>query len=240
MLKIDLHIHTIASGHAYNTILEYINQAASLKMKVIGISDHGPKLIGTGTNESYFRVLKRVPEHINGVRVLKGIEANIIDTKGSIDIDDIIIEKLDYVMAGMHQDTQYKSKGAVGDTRTMIRAIESGKINIITHPSLDQRFPFDVAKIAEAACANDVLLELNVSLLADRKLKHNTITNMKTLVDAAKKHNRKLIVNTDSHSIWELADDSALNRIKKEIGLTEKLIINNYPKELFSYLGLQP
>jgi putative hydrolase len=41
MLKIDLHIHTIASGHAQNTILEFINQAKDLKMEVIGISDYG-------------------------------------------------------------------------------------------------------------------------------------------------------------------------------------------------------
>jgi predicted metal-dependent phosphoesterase TrpH len=35
MLKVDLHIHTVASGHAYNTILEYANGAKELKWKLL-------------------------------------------------------------------------------------------------------------------------------------------------------------------------------------------------------------
>ena len=42
MMKVDLHIHTVASGHAHNTILEYLTMAKKLEMSVIGISDHGP------------------------------------------------------------------------------------------------------------------------------------------------------------------------------------------------------
>jgi putative hydrolase len=54
MLKIDLHLHTIASGHAYNTILEYVDQAKKLKMKMIGFADHGPSLNSVLKNDWYF------------------------------------------------------------------------------------------------------------------------------------------------------------------------------------------
>jgi len=80
MLKIDLHIHTVASGHAHNTILEYMNQAKKLKMKAIGISDHGPNV----SSELYFRTLRRIPRKIGGLLIFKGIEANIINENGDI------------------------------------------------------------------------------------------------------------------------------------------------------------
>lgn len=238
MLKIDLHIHTIASGHAYNTILEYVTQAKKLKMKVVGISDHGPSLEGTTTNDIYFKTLSRLPLVIDGVRVLKGIEANIIDQSGKIDLDDKVVVTMDYVMASLHPYTPYKDKGSAGNTKAIINAIKGGKIDIITHPTLDKYFPYSVKEVCEAACQHDVLLELNLSSLSERLVRGNTMANMKLLVDTVKKHGQKLIVNSDSHSIWELADDSALTKIKKQLGLTDQMIINNHPKELFEYLGL--
>lgn len=88
MLNIDLHLHTIASRHAYSTILEYINQAKKLKMKVIGISDHGPDTCSTLTDDIYFRTMDRIPSYVEGIRILKGAEANIINLNGDIDLSD--------------------------------------------------------------------------------------------------------------------------------------------------------
>lgn len=105
MLKIDLHIHTVASGHAHNTILEYINQVNKLKMKAIGISDHGPSDTESVVSRIYFLTIGRIPKKVDGVRILKGVEANIINVKGDIDVDDKVIERLDYVMANFHKET---------------------------------------------------------------------------------------------------------------------------------------
>ena len=43
----DLHTHTIASGHAYNTIREMARAAADKGLKALGITEHAPKLPGT-------------------------------------------------------------------------------------------------------------------------------------------------------------------------------------------------
>jgi len=50
------------------------------------------------------------------------------------------------------------------------------------------------------------------------------------MVQTAKDYNKKVILNSDAHTIWELADDRPIKKVKKEIGLTDKMIINNYPK----------
>lgn len=237
MLKIDLHIHTIASGHAYNTILEYANKAKELKMKIIGISDHGPNLLGSATNEIYFRAIDRLPRKISGVTVLRGIEANILQD-GSIDISEGAAKHLDYVMAAFHKDVVgIKDQGIKGNTKTMVKAIRSGRIQILTHPYLTKFFDVDISVIAEEACKNRVLLEVNLSTL--NGLTERTKKDLQLIINIVKKHRQKVIVNSDSHNIWELADDASLKKMKNIIDLPKELIINNYPEELLKFLEIE-
>lgn len=239
MLEIDLHLHTIASGHAQSTILEYINQAKKLRMKVIGISDHGPGDSETLVSEIYFRTLGRIPDKIDGVRVLKGIEANIINIKGDIDISDKVVGRMDYVMANFHGGTNYKNKGLRENTKAMINAIKSRKIAIITHPFVTGEFPVDVERISTEACRNNILLEINLSYFFGHKLKDFTVPNAKLIVATARKYGKKIIIGSDAHNIWELGNDSNfMKKFKKAIGLTNDLVINNYPKELFEFLKI--
>jgi len=240
MLKIDLHIHTIASGHAFSTILEYINQANKNKMKIIGITDHGPMNEDAIISEVYFMCLYRIPKLINGVTVLKGIEANI-DNDGGIDISDSTRQRLDYVIAGLHPGGKFEDLGIKSNTAAMVKVIESGKINIISHPFIMSFFKTDIEVVAEQACKNNVLLEVNAAWLTPEKIeKHpENFMGVGRMIEIVKKHKKKIIVGSDAHNIWELGDDSPLKNIKKQIGLTDNLIINNYPKELMKLLNIK-
>ncbi|MCK9379162.1 MAG: PHP domain-containing protein [Candidatus Moranbacteria bacterium] len=239
MLKIDLHLHTVASGHAQCTLVEYIEQAKKLKMNVIGISDHGPNNAETLTTEVYFRTLDRIPDVVDGIRVLKGIEANVINEGGDIDVSDKLAERLDFVMASFHENAGYIDQGKEGNTKTLIKLIRSGKIDIITHPFNTKSYDVDMEKISEEACKNNVLLEVNFSYIKGRKLQSFTISNLKIIIDIVRRNGKKVILGSDAHNIWELGDDSSLTSIKEEIGLTDDLIINNYSEELFEFLGIK-
>lgn len=238
MLKIDLHLHTIASRHAHNTILEYINQAKKLKMKVIGISDHGPGNGGSLVNRTFLNCLSRIPRVVNGIRVLKGVEADVVTNNGEIDVDDEMVNKLDFVIANIHENAIYSDQGKKKNTETMIKAIKLGKIDIISHPFWTRIFDYDMKKTSEEACKNNVLLEIDLHYLAQAPKWPFVIPNLKTMIEVVKKYKKKVIVNSDAHNIWELADDSILKKYKKEIGLTDDMIINNYPKELFKLLKI--
>lgn len=237
MLRIDLHLHTIASRHAQNTILEYIGQAKKLRMDMIGTSDHGPSTDSLAS-EVYFATLSRLPKTINCIRVLRGIEANYVNRSGEIDIPDKIINSLDYVMAGLHSGTPYKDLGKKINTQTVINSFKLGKINILTHPFWTRLFDLDMERICEEACKNNVLLEINVHYVSKYQKFDFVIPNLKIIINTVKKYKKKVIIGSDSHNIWELADDSPLKLIKNKIGLTNNLIINNYPKELFRLLKI--
>lgn len=238
MLKIDLHIHTILSGDSHNTISEYIIQAKKLKMKVIGISDHGPGIYHVRSH-NHFNTIIRIPDKVDGIRILKGIEANIINKKGELDLPDQILSKLDYNLAAIHRGTKYISKDAKTNTIAYVNAIKSGKVKMISHP-FHTEFETFIEPIAVAACENNVLLEVDVAYIKPRKRTKENFEKLKKMISIVKKYKKKVIVNTDSHNVWELADDSVLTtKLKKEIGLTDDMIINNYPKELEKFLGVK-
>ena len=100
----DLHTHTIVSGHAYSTLLENINFCAENNIKILGTSEHAPSMPGA-PHKWYFANMRVLPRVINGVTILKGCEANIIDSEGNIDIDEHDTSNLDYLIASFHKPT---------------------------------------------------------------------------------------------------------------------------------------
>ena len=83
---IDLHIHTNTSPHAYSTLEENVNRAKQKGMKVIAITNHGPALPDSPHWWSLVN-MRVIPEYMEGVRVLKGVETNVIDEYGNFDIN---------------------------------------------------------------------------------------------------------------------------------------------------------
>ena len=58
----DAHTHTIASGHAYNTLYEMIQRGADIGLELIGITEHAPAMPGT-CGEFSFRNLHAIARH---------------------------------------------------------------------------------------------------------------------------------------------------------------------------------
>ena len=99
--KIDTHTHTVSSGHAYSTVTENAKYAASIGLEIIGMTDHAPKMPGS-CGYLHFLNLRILPEYIEGVRVLKGIELNILDSTGKVDMSERILKNLDIAIASIH------------------------------------------------------------------------------------------------------------------------------------------
>ena len=102
MLPIDIHTHTVASGHGTtDTIADLAKGAYKKGMTLLGVSDHGPATPGS-CKESYFRSLKSAPHSRAGIPVLYGAEANILNENGALDLPDSILENLDFCIASIH------------------------------------------------------------------------------------------------------------------------------------------
>lgn len=212
MLKVDLHVHTIASGHAYSTIQESAMYANSVGVEAIAITDHGPSMEGS-PHAGYFGNMARIPRKIHGVNLLMGCEANVVDLSGNIDLEKSIAVELDVVLVGLHKLTPYPSNSSLEDnTRALIAAMTSNRVHVISHPyRLD--FPVDIAALAKVASDQGVLLELNLSLL--KLFGHNKklLNQVRLMIEVVEKLGAKIVISSDAHVATEIGDDSVLSAL---------------------------
>ena len=100
-ILLDVHTHTIASGHAFSSLQEMAKSAAEKRLRLLGITEHTPGIPGT-CDLIYFRNLHVVPRKMYGVELLLGAETNIVDYKGTVDLPEDYFSFLDICIAGIH------------------------------------------------------------------------------------------------------------------------------------------
>ena len=98
---LDLHTHTLVSGHAYGTIREMAQAAAEKGLEVLGITEHAPGIPGT-VHPFYYTNLKAVPRELFGVTILNGCEINVLD-EGELSLKDKYMTYMDYAIVGIHR-----------------------------------------------------------------------------------------------------------------------------------------
>ncbi len=222
--KTDLHTHTCASGHGtMDSITTMAMEAAKRKMKILGISDHGPASEGSAAL-SYFRSLFLCERNRFGIRLLYGVEANILDTDGHLDIPDEILRSLDYCIISMHRPI-YTSGSVAENTNAYIRAMRHPKVKMIGHCD-DARFPVNYKELISAALSYSVIPELNnVSLLPDSYRKDCRV-NAIHLLQTCESLSCPIILSSDSHGHENVGIMTEAVKLISEIGFPHTLIHN--------------
>lgn len=234
MFKLDLHTHTIASGHAYSTMLENIQYGKEKGLEIIGLSDHAPTLPG-GPHIFHFQNMKRIPDEIMGIRILKGVEANIIDFNGKIDMLDEYLVDLDYTIASLH--IPCITPGSRKDnTKAMAKVMANPYVNIIGHPD-DDRYPTDYVELVKAAKYYDVLLEVNNSSLNPNGFRVNARANVIKMLEVCAKEEVKVICGSDAHIAFDIGNFDLCKEVLKEVGFPEELVMNHSPEKFMEYIN---
>ena len=236
-MKTDLHTHTIASGHAFGTIFENAKEAKKNGLKVLAITDHGPA-IKNAPFPGYFNVGYRAPKEIDGVRILFGVEANIINNEGQLDLPDEILKKLDVVLAGLHFGV-FVDRGVEKNTEVLIKAMDNPYVKIISHP-YSRVARVDMAKVVQAAIEKNILLEVNASYICSNELDDpKTLEELKIMIKLLKAKNQKLLMNSDAHNPYEVGRfEEALEKLK-DIGVTKADFLNTDPKAVLEFLNIK-
>jgi putative hydrolase len=234
-LVADLHVHTVASGHAYSTVLENARSAAEKGLELIAITDHGPAMPG-GPHPNYFSNLRVLPRTLFGVEILKGAEVNIIDADGGIDLSPRHLKYLDVVLAGFHGDC-YPSCSVEENTRTLVNAIAGGQVDIIVHPG-NPAFQIDVVQVVKAAIEHNVLLEINNSSLLGLSRKGSR-ENCILLANTAARLKAKVSLGSDAHFACLVGDLGAGVQLTQEAGLADEQIINISLEAIRDFLRLR-
>lgn len=234
MLKflVDTHCHTVSSGHAYSTIKEVAETAGEKGLKLIAMTDHGPAMPG-GPHIMHIGNQVVIPDYIKGVRVLKGVEANIIDFNGGLDLPERYLKKLDIVIASFHEICI--SSGSVEEnTRALVAAMGNPYVDIIAHPG-NPYYPIDIDRLIQCAHDTGTLIEINnSSFLESRK---GSEGNCRRIAAKAKEKGVVLAAGSDCHICYDVGKFNKVREIFEELEMPEELVINTDPQKLIDYLN---
>lgn len=222
--KLDMHTHTIASGHAYATVLEMIRAAADRGLELLGITEHAQGLPGTCGN-MYFQNMRVIPRKMYGMEIMMGAEINILDYNGTLSLEEEFIDKnLDIRIAGIH-DLCYDIGTVSQNTQAIVRAIENPQVDIISHPD-DSRIPIDYETIVDAAKENHTLLEVNNSSLDCLFSRVGAWDNLQVMLKICEDKKVPVIADTDSHFADAVGVFDHVSVLLKEIDFPEELVVN--------------
>ncbi len=207
MFETDLHSHTIFSQCGLHTILEMLNAAKDAGLKALAITDHGPALNGRQNGPFFDRLNQPVP----GIRLIRGIECNVVDESGTVDIKERYISLADVLLVGLHMnlpDTWSRETA----TNALISALEKQPwLDIVSHP-LNFDFRVDFRELAGAAREMGRALEFNVSKIL---LGRVSIDENREFIRICKEEGCLVAVNTDSHAVGELGNTGAMEELMK-------------------------
>lgn len=234
---LDVHTHTLASGHAFSTIQEMAHAAAEKGLEVLGITEHAPSLPGTCT-EIYFKNMHVIPRQMYGVNLLLGAELNILDYHGTLDLDeDFYRDCLDIRIAGMHK-LCWTGGTKSENTEGLIRVISNPWVNIISHPG-DGTAELDFEPVVLAARDHHTLLEINSSSMIPSRGKLQAKPNNLEILRLCKKYDVPVILGSDAHISFSIGDYRYALPLLTEAEFPEELVVNDKPSFFFEYTGLK-
>ena len=197
----DLHMHTNWSD-GRESIESMVEATKALGYRYVAVTDHSRSLkIARGLSETrlfeQLEMLRQLQDRFTGIHVLSGIELEILKD-GSLDYPDSILSRFDIVVASVHSAFRQPEDIMTG---RIIRAIRSGSVDIIAHPTgrvLGRRFGYDVDMdaVIEEAARHDVALEINAY--------PERMDLDSTWARKAMERGAYIAINTDAHNSKEL------------------------------------
>ena len=200
-LRGDLHMHTTETDG--KSSLEQMAEAARAAGRAyVAITDHSETLtfvrgMGKDRLRAQRKKIRAVEESLHGeIRLFAGLEADIL-IDGTLDVEDELPE-LEWVIGSVHTHFQMTREAM---TKRVVKAIESGKMDCLGHPTgrqLGWREPYaiDMEAVLQAMKRTGVAIEMNCS---PSRLDIDEHT-----ARMARDMGVPIVLNSDAHGVREL------------------------------------
>lgn len=218
-LVVDTHTHTLSSGHAYSTIRENAIEAGNNGIEAIAMTDHGPAMEGAASLLHFWN-LNVIPDYINGVRIIKGAEANIINHSGDIDIPEELLWKAEFAVASFHSDI-IKPGTVEENTQCLVNVLKNPYIDAIGHPG-NPKYPVDIDRVVRAAAEHNKLVEINNSSFRIRK---GSEANCIEFALKCIEYKVRVTCGTDAHICYDIGKFDMVSKVIKASGIPEELLL---------------
>jgi DNA polymerase (family X) len=162
----DLHMHTDWSD-GRDTLELMIGAAEALGYEYAAVTDHSrASAIARGLDvdrlERQMEVVAAAREAHPGIAILQGSEVDILPD-GSLDFPDAVLERLDVVLASLHDPVDHSGAQL---TDRYVRAMQNPYVQIVTHPTnrlvpYRDGYPLDEIRLFDAAVKTGTILEVD-------------------------------------------------------------------------------
>lgn len=229
-ILLDIHTHCLSSGHGTrDTITDMARVAAAKSLQILGISDHGPAT-PHAADASYFRNLLLADREKFGVKLLYGVELNILNEKGDVDLEDFLLQSLGYALISMHPPT-FVSGDERTNTDAYIHAMRHPKVRFLGHPD-DGRFPVDYERLLIAAKKHHVYPEINNASLMPGAYRTDCARNCIQILSLCKELSLPVLLSSDSHGKKQIGDMQYVFPLLAQCDFPPQLVINRDPAML--------
>ena len=235
-IKVDTHSHTIMSGHAYSTLQEMMKVAAKKGLQALAITEHGPDMPGT-CDDFYFHNATVIPREFYGVKLLMGVELNITDEYGRVDLPESVCRKLDLVIASIHPFIFDGENETTVITNAYVAAMEKPYIHIIGHPDDSRSLP-DYEVLAKAAKRTNTLLEVNNSSLSPYCYRMGVRENMLTMLDLCKQYDVFVTTGSDAHIASDVGKFEQIKEIFRHCNFPQDLIVSRTLESIKPFIAI--
>lgn len=219
ILTADYHTHTPYS-HGKNTVLENAQAAKKLNLKQIAITDHGFNHLLFGLKRKVLPDLRaeiEEAEKFTGVKVLMGMESNVISVGGETDMRLSDLQYFDIYLCGIHEVLKYKTfsdfynimvknyvaykfgkkpsdKVVVSTTKAYINVIKNNPIDILTH--INYKCYCNLVEVAKCCADYGTYIEINT------KKRHISAEELNAMAETGV----KFVIDSDAHSADRVGD----------------------------------
>ena len=229
VLKVDLHSHSLFSGCGLHTVMEMLAYAKSAGLKALAITDHGSAL-GRHVPSPFFDRLSSEP--VKGIRLLKGLESNVLDETGAIDFPVKFLRFSDIVLVGLHPNLDSELKRTDYTDLLLLTLKKNPYIDIITHLN-DPAFPVDFDRVAAAARLSGMAVEFNNSKVLYKRVPNDVTAR---LIEACKRAGCRVAVTSDAHTLQEIGADGSIRPLIEKASFPKQLIVNESPRRAFDFI----
>ena len=230
----DLHTHTLCATHAYYTLDEMTAAARDMGYQAMALTDHASAMPDS-PHIWHFSNWDALPRTVNGVAMLYGAEANVMDTKGGLDMSQTDLAAQDWVVASIHSPCVPGILTRKEATRLWLGVAENPYVDCIGH-SEQENYRYDYDEVVKVFARNNKVVEMNGNSANVRK---DGIPNMRLLLQTCLQYGCRIAINSDAHSIHQLHNNTlSLCAMMDELHFPQELIVNATAQNLVNELKL--
>ena len=227
---LDTHVHTMLSGHSWSSLAECVEQARLLGHRGLCVTEHSA-LLPNAPPEWMPESQVMLPRFYRGVRIYRGLEADILSMDGKLTPPEQYLKYLEFCIASIHGSEPGRSSTPQERTACYLAALENPYVDVLGH--ID-RTPCDMEAVVRAAKRLDKMLELNNQTM--QRYLHGDMEASKRMLTLCKTHSVRVCVGTDAHFHTMIGEFGMALRALAEVDFPPELVLNYKFEEFDTYI----